>query len=274
MSNSKESKVSISSPDGAAPVAYTVDQYKEEYTKADNFCSEVQLFKNKAGIPAINELRYAGKHFHNAVDSNGQISDQAQLNDAVGHARRACYDATEAGIMAALEVVAKFKDDYSTIVVSEVIPNYSEILQKAHAAQAMVQAGRENTFDRNGDHDDRIATFRDLRDCCDTLTANRDEANKIVDREINEARKETAKLRYTGIGVALSILGAVYGAPGFVDWLEKRDKQLLAIEEKQSDLTKREQAIGSANPQLQSTTGKTAVDSIQNGQELKVGSSD
>jgi len=35
---------------------------REEYDLADAFDKEVQSFVDEAGIPAINELRYAGYH--------------------------------------------------------------------------------------------------------------------------------------------------------------------------------------------------------------------
>jgi len=203
-------------------ITHTIEEYQQQYEVADRFCCEVQNFKNQAGIPAVNELRNAGKHFQNSINSEGNIQNQSELNAAISHVRRASYEATEAGIVSCLVIINKFKDDFSDIVISDFIPNYSEILAKAHSANRLISNGRETSFDRNGDHNDRIATFRELRDCCDTLSGNRDEANKVV-------RKETNKARITIISIIFSAVALIYGIPEFVDWYEDREKQIEII---------------------------------------------
>src|SRR4051812_29661413 len=68
-----------------------LSQFRAAYDKADNFCKEVQSFAAEAGIPAMNELRYAGHHLIVSVDDDGRVVDPDQLARATNHAKRACY---------------------------------------------------------------------------------------------------------------------------------------------------------------------------------------
>lgn len=194
----------------------TIASVRSEYERADCFCAEVQSFRGQAGIPAINELRNAGKHLLDAVDDSGNVVSQTDLDSALGHSRRAAYEAYEAGILTALEIIAKFKKDYSLISVSQIMPRYSEIMQQALAAQKAVEAGRRRDFRRDADHSDRMDAFRSLREACEYLDANREEANKLVSKERTSGRTSVILL-------VLAVLGLVFGAPSFLDWVGKRD---------------------------------------------------
>src|SRR5215218_8252570 len=119
-SSTKSSTTSLVVPDKSPTLA----DLRTEFDRAEEFCLEVQNFVDKAGIPAINELRNVGHHLLRAMDNAGQITSQQELNAAVSHSRRACYEASEAGILTALQVIKKFKDDYATIEIGDVVPNY------------------------------------------------------------------------------------------------------------------------------------------------------
>lgn len=170
----------------------TIAEFRAEYAKADTLYQEVQSFRNKAGIPAMLELRYAGHHFLKSVGDDGQIVRQCDLDAALAHCRRACYEATEAGIMFALEIIKKFKEDYRSVVVSGVIPDYVPRLRRTDEALAIIEVGRADDFDRSQDHASRIEVFRELRIFCRDLDAGRDEANKLVAEAI-KLEEEAAK---------------------------------------------------------------------------------
>src|SRR3954470_22248524 len=157
MSSTRASRTSTSSGDEEPSHASTIREMRAEYRKADIFCQEVQSFLDLAGVPAVNELRNAGKHFLDSIADDGSIRSQVDLNAATAHCRRACYEAYEAGILGAMEVIRKFKEDYATVTVGEVVPDYSDILLKAHEAQRSVEVGRHPEFDRAQDHTIRMA---------------------------------------------------------------------------------------------------------------------
>jgi hypothetical protein len=97
---------------------------------------------DEAGIPAVNELRNAGKHLVDALADDGSVAHKEHIRLGVAHCRRACFEAYEAGIMFALEGIHKFKEDYATVTVGDVIPEYTDVLRKAHEAQRSIEAGR------------------------------------------------------------------------------------------------------------------------------------
>jgi hypothetical protein len=222
MSNSKTSKTSTSQTNSESIERLTVAEVRSEYERADLFCGEVQSFSAKAGIPAINELRNAGKHLFEALGDEGQIVDQSQLQAAFGHSRRAAYEAYEAGILTALAIIAKFKTDYEAIVISQAVPDWREILLKAHRCQKAVEDGRQRAFDREGDHTSRMEAFRELRDLCESLELSRDEANKLVEAKQLDDRRHARSLSLRILGILLAVVSIIFGVPAFMDWLSAK----------------------------------------------------
>ena len=95
-------------------------------------------------------------------------------------------------------------------------------MRKAHTAKEKINLGREDSFNRDGDHTDRITTFRELKECCDILTPNRDEANKAVDREVKTAGSTNNKNANYG---RWTLIVATFGNhfwPNALDRIEKR----------------------------------------------------
>jgi hypothetical protein len=184
-------------------IIVTLSQFRAEYQKADDFCQEVTSFVDEAGIPALNELRNAGHHLLRALDDGGNVIEMDDLIAARNHARRASYEACEAGNLFALGIIAKFKEDYATIPVDGTVPDYTGLLKKAKAAQKSVEQGRQNGFDRADDHTVRIDAFRKLRECAETLELAREEMNKKID-PASVARK-TLWIAIFGIIVAIAI---------------------------------------------------------------------
>jgi hypothetical protein len=221
MKNSPVSAASTSSTKRPTP-AHTIASYRTEYAMADCFCAEVQSFVNLAGVPAVNELRNAGKHLLDALADDGRISSHDDLVSAVNHARRASYEAYEAGILSALEIIAQFRVDYKSAVVTDVVQNYTEILIKANSAQKAVEAGRQQDFDRASDHTLRMASFRDLRECCETLILAREEVNKKIARENKVDGVAAWTLRVAIITLFVAVLLAVWTATDF--WTPWRHK--------------------------------------------------
>lgn len=175
-----------------------LSQFRAAYDKADSFCKEVQSFASEAGIPAMNELRYAGHHLIVSVDDDGRVTDHDQLARATNHAKRACYEAGEAGVLIALDRINTFKNDYKTVSVSGVIKNYVDVLQAAEAAKQRVVLGRDHTADGADDHIAYMEHFRALVPHCHSLDIAREELNKLI---IEQGR--TTRRWVIGIGIAV-----------------------------------------------------------------------
>lgn len=191
-------------------MAWTIADYRAQYAAADVLCQEVQSFVNEAGIPAINELRNAGHHFLKAIGDDGSVSAQSQLDSAINHVRRACYEATEAGIVFAVAIVKKFKEDFALVELTGIVPRYVEKLRECNAALRLVDNGRQDGFDRDQDHGTRIDAFRKIRDFVEELELARPEAIK----KLNEGRRVAR--RWT-IQIAIALL-AIISAASFAIW--------------------------------------------------------
>jgi len=165
----------------------------------------VQNFVDKAGIPAINELRNVGHHLLRSMNDQGQIVSRAELASAISHSRRACYEASEAGILAALQVIKKFKNDYATVEVGACVPGYPERLAAAAQALRLIEKGRRSREQHTEDFDERMTVFRQLREFCDLLDASRDEMNKRLGGARRDARRFALTALFAALGILLTI---------------------------------------------------------------------
>jgi hypothetical protein len=188
-------------------VPKNISDFRAVYERADELTQEVQLFRNKASWPALLELRNAGQQLLRAIDDQGVVVNQHELDEAISHTQRACYEATEAGIMFELAIIKKFKNDYSKTVVADIIPDYVARLRRSDEALEAVKRGRQAGFNRDADHHDRIDLFRELREFCRDLDAGREEVNKKV-------RQAKVALALVLLGLAITVF---FGWPAFKD---------------------------------------------------------
>lgn len=193
------SEGSVSPIEGARP---DLSEIRAAYEAADLLCREVQAFVDEAGIPAINEMRYAGHHLMSALGNDGSLENPDNLTKAHNHVQRACYEACEAGILFALDRIRIFKDQYQTIVVTDVLSGYPEILKTSQDALKRVSVARAAGRNRNSDHSELIDLFRKLAGHCRDLDLARPELNKVVAKERRDTRRFI-------IATTLSILAIV-----------------------------------------------------------------
>ena len=186
-------------------MAWTIADYRAEYSRADALAQEVQGFRNEAGIPAMNELRNAGLHFLKSLADDGTLASQADLDSAVNHARRASYEATEAGIILAVAVVKKFQNDYATVEVGTLVPAYAERCRKCNEALRLIEVGRQPGFDRSQDHQSRIDVFREVRPFADDLAVARVEANKKLAEKVRSTRRFIVTVALSLLAMAVAI---------------------------------------------------------------------
>jgi hypothetical protein len=179
---------------------------RTEYDIADKVMKDVQAFVEEAGIPAINELRYAGYHLLNAVSPlNADASSSDELMRAVNHCRRATYEASEAGLLTAFGKISEFKADYQQVVVSSVVPDWTEILAKCDTYRDSITEARQTGDDRSIDHTKFRDAFLDLVGLCRRLDHARDELNKQIDQK----RVDTRRFIITSVVAIAGVLLAV-----------------------------------------------------------------
>jgi hypothetical protein len=182
---------------------------REEYDKADTLVAEVQAFVEMAGIPAINELRYAGYHLLNSlIPAQGDGTEQDHLTQAVNHCKRATYEASEMGILTAFGMIILFKSEYEQVIISNVIPDWHEILTKCDGHRDALSIARQTGQDRSKDHSNFKVAFADLVGVCRRLDHARNDLNRLIEQERTSARRH---LVTTVIAVAGIVVAAVLG---------------------------------------------------------------
>jgi hypothetical protein len=185
---------------------------RKEYDIADKVAKDVRAFVQMAGIPAVNEMRYAGYHLLNCVSPmNSSVDLQAELTRAINHCKRATYEASEAGILTAFDKITAFKDDYRGVVISQVVKDWSEILLLCDTANDRLTAAREAGEDKMPDHIDFKSTFDRLVAICRKLDHARDEMNTLVRQEQTAARRFMLTL-VIGLGGVVATVIIALGA--------------------------------------------------------------
>ena len=179
---------------------------REEYDIADKVMKEVQAFVDDAGIPAINELRYAGYHLLNTlIPANGEASAQEELLRAINHCKRATYEASEMGLLTAFDKITDFKSDYQQVVVSQVVPDWTEILTKCDSYRDAITGARQTGDDRSIDHTKFRDAFVELVGVCRRLDHARDELNKLIEQKRTDAKRFVFAIILTILGIVLAI---------------------------------------------------------------------
>ena len=198
--------------DGAEPTEpwrKSIGKLRATYEAADNFARKVGEFSADVAIPAHNELRYAGHHLLRALADDGSISDPVQLDRAVAHCERAQYEAAEAGISYAIDIIEQFKKDYRTVPITSVIKDYMEIKKIARDAQELLTRTRSTAGpDEHGELPDPracISMFEKLRESCGKLEDAREDLNKLIRDEKTSSRRFLIGLAVATTGVIVSI---------------------------------------------------------------------
>ena len=180
-------------------------ELKELYEEADRFAREVGEFQSEVPIPAHNELRYAGHHLLQAINDDGTIADDGQILKAKNHCERAMYEAAEAGIISALDLMHIFRTDNKGVVVGEVVPGYSQMRKLARTAQDLLVKGRSGRISAVQQVRSYMDVFRALRDALDTLEAAQDDLNAKKILQIKAARRFLITCLIAVLSIAVSI---------------------------------------------------------------------
>ncbi|MEM5476058.1 hypothetical protein [Pacificibacter sp. AS14] len=181
-----------------------IKRLRLEYDAADLICQEVEKFRAQAGIPAINELRYAGYHLLKYVSEDPNDEDQAV--SAINHVRRAAYEASESGILFALKIVRGFQTTYEQVTVGDVVDNWQTILRRCDEVQMNVVRNRENGEAQAADHAQAMEAFRELKEYCNILKYARDDLNKKLKTQTRNARLTLVGIWFGGA----SLLAALF----------------------------------------------------------------
>jgi hypothetical protein len=151
-------------------------RYLDRFAQAEKIVKEIQRADEEVVIPAINQLRYAGRHiFEYLADPNHEDS-QKHLNEIDAHISRATFDALEAGVLFLLGEVKEFKAFARLVTVTDVIPNYLDYMKDVRKIKVYL-AGIENR-DFRDDTDKLYQMYKELEEICHSLEDAKEEIAK------------------------------------------------------------------------------------------------
>ena len=105
------------------------NEISEKFQQAESIIKELESMHDEGTcIPAINELRYCGRHLVDSFTCDDDKIDET-YEKAKGHCCRAIYDASEASYLASIKKHDNLKEKYQHVSLIDVVPNYIEILK-------------------------------------------------------------------------------------------------------------------------------------------------
>lgn len=162
--------------------------------------------------PALNETRNATYHLLCALRSETGELRQVQIEKAVRHAKRAIYDCHEAVLLRELDRIRVFKDNYASVAISPVIPDWVDLLRKIREAKSCIIKAREN----NGEDRDtfyaemapHVAELTRISEICESAREELNKRIRIDNEEIKRLHREALRARSFGKwGMILAVVG-------------------------------------------------------------------
>lgn len=195
-----------------------LDEISSLFTYAEQKIKKIEYFADGVSFPAVNQLRYVAFHLLRAEQLRNGDEDlnkdelHDELKKAKNHCQRAIYDANEAGVVYYLERIRKFKEDYESETIPDIVPNYISHLVKAREIKKFLWVvGKKSLSERaeglnridkekdNNDYQKSDGYLIQLQEIEDILDLARPELNKKID----ERRK---KMLISISGLAIGIL--------------------------------------------------------------------
>ena len=153
-------------------------------------------------VPAINQLRYAGKHLSRIIANEGDCNEE--IKDAIKHCKRSIYDSYELEVIFLVEMFDRFQLDYQLVVISEdILPDYNKIVQRFDDALDFIGAikanSREDYYDQCREH------VKVLRQSYRAVKAARHPLNALM----NQERKKSIQAILLFIGTGAAVFSAL-----------------------------------------------------------------
>lgn len=167
-------------------------QLHAAYKEAEDAIHVLGIDENGVDVPAINELRYAGRHILNGLVAESDAEREDQFLRAKRHCQRALYDAYDGAIYYRLRWFQEFEHDYRLVSVSKVVPEFVPIKAKVTAAKKFLDDARTQHTARDSYYEEARGVYDALKSDLALLDAARGELNKEIEnynRDIENAER-------------------------------------------------------------------------------------
>ena len=111
--------------------SYGLSAFAEAFKHAEKVLKRFERIGGKSLDTAINQLRYASRHYIEAQEAENEVLRGESLRKALSHCRRAEYDAIDASVAVIGANIVDFDSKYLESSIVAVIPDYADAYAKA-----------------------------------------------------------------------------------------------------------------------------------------------
>ena len=122
------------------PLSEKHNEINRLFTLAEKRIKQIE-FNEGLILPAVNELRYAGKHLINSLADSNIKSQENELRKAEKHCMRAIYDASEAGVLYSIRQYQDFRTRYKSLSLSNYYDDFDTMVETAEKAIDTIEKG-------------------------------------------------------------------------------------------------------------------------------------
>ena len=189
-----------------------INDYCESFLHAEAVLKRFERIGGETLTTAINQLRYAARHYVDFIKADDIDSKHAHIREAIAHCKRSEYDSVEASICAVGKNIIDFDNDYSQAAILAVIPKYPEYFAKAiseleilqHAPATREMENADEMLKRYGDVlDSLVAFWADISGKIPIVSRANEELFK---KEVVSSRRHITIVLLTLAGIAATIL--------------------------------------------------------------------
>ena len=189
-----------------------IAEIKALFETAENYCKAVEASFSERGlvVPAINELRYCGKHL---LDACTQEQADEELRRARAHCQRAIYDAAEAAALASLESFDTFRARFHKVPIGGVVAGYQAICEDFRALRKSVSERlddeeKPNRYRALMDSAKKAMSHLETLDAMEEELKKRQAEKEALERERQSGQRNSrVTLWLQGIGLFLAGVG-------------------------------------------------------------------
>lgn len=221
------------------PTEYSrcIDEYFTNFQALfDEAESAIKIAEIEAGnlpIPPINELRYAGRHFIDAIaaqHNRDQINFKDQIERAMRHCQRAAYDAYEMPVFDYLAIIKKYFNSYDIEIINLFLENpprkRAQIREIENQLASINRDRGEENLDGKEDPNDKRHIYSEW--CKKSYAALKGIAQEFEDVESDMFRKAKSLNLKNVIKNVLALLGGVASIVAIITFVVWAVKELYS----------------------------------------------
>lgn len=189
----------------------SLSELNNAYSRAESEIKTLEVFSASLIVPAINELRYAGRHILRASEYIDKNCEDAinEISSANEHCTRAYNDVCDASIVFFLKEIRYFEEKYE-ISLYEVLKDYGKIREKVYTAQKFILEKRRQYNDRPKFYKESKQHAKELKNIFEQLNANKEMLervrNRIETKKIEETKRFGRTVSFSMISIALALI--------------------------------------------------------------------